>query len=67
MDAGEEMATTDAIVDMLTDFDETELVVKELASDFLDADVTLDALMEDESIEVVGPVFHYQVCVVISS
>ncbi|CAG9530817.1 unnamed protein product, partial [Cercopithifilaria johnstoni] len=60
VDAGEEMATTDAIVDVLTSFEETELIINELASDFLDVGVTLDALMEDESIEVIGPVFHSQ-------
>ncbi|EJW69783.1 hypothetical protein WUBG_19311, partial [Wuchereria bancrofti] len=54
------MATTDAIVDMLTSFEETELAVNEFVSDFLDVDVSLDALMEEEFIEVIGPVIHNQ-------
>ncbi|KAK6109173.1 Immunoglobulin I-set domain family protein [Brugia pahangi] len=54
------MATTDAIVDMLTNFEETELAVNEFVSDFLDVDVSLDALMEEEFIEVIGPIIHNQ-------
>lgn len=62
MDSGEEIATTDAIVDVLEMFEETELAITEFASDILDVDVTLDALMEEEFIEAVGPVFQNQVC-----
>lgn len=61
--AGEEIATTDAVVDVLTSFEESELTVNELGSDILDVDVTLDALMEEESIEAVGPIFHSQVLI----
>ncbi|VBB25891.1 unnamed protein product, partial [Acanthocheilonema viteae] len=61
VDAGEEMATTDAIVDVLTSFEESELALNELASNILDVDVTLDGLMEEESIEAIGPVFHSQI------
>uniref|UniRef100_A0A158Q6S8 Fibronectin type-III domain-containing protein n=1 Tax=Elaeophora elaphi TaxID=1147741 RepID=A0A158Q6S8_9BILA len=60
VDAGEELATTDAIVDILSSFEGTELVINEFASDILDVDVTLDALMEEEFIEAIGPFFHKQ-------
>uniref|UniRef100_A0A1I7VR26 Ig-like domain-containing protein n=1 Tax=Loa loa TaxID=7209 RepID=A0A1I7VR26_LOALO len=60
VDAGEEMATTDAIVDVLTSFEESELAITEFLSDILDVDVTLDALMEEEFIEAIGPAFHSQ-------
>lgn len=66
VDAGEEMATTDAIVDVLTSFEGNELAVTEFATDILDVDVILDALMEEEFIEAVGPVFQNQVCVTIN-
>ncbi|VDP16181.1 unnamed protein product, partial [Onchocerca flexuosa] len=60
VDSGEEIATTDAIVDVLKMFEETELVITDFASDIFDVDVTLDALMEEEFIEAIGPVFHNQ-------
>lgn len=66
MEAGEEVATTNAIVDVLGSFGETELTVIEFLSDFLDVDVTLDSLMDEEVIEVIGPVFQKQVCVMTS-
>uniref|UniRef100_A0A915PMX8 Titin n=1 Tax=Setaria digitata TaxID=48799 RepID=A0A915PMX8_9BILA len=60
VNAGEEVATTDAIVDLLATFEEAELIIIEFTSDILDVDVTLNALMEEEFIEAVGPVFPNQ-------
>lgn len=64
MEAGEEVATTDATVDILVEnFEEVKLVIfeEELPTDVLDVDVSLEALLEDESIEAIGPTFYNQV------
>ncbi|VDN06565.1 unnamed protein product, partial [Thelazia callipaeda] len=60
VEAGEELATTDAIVDVLTSFDKTNLSVTEVSWDEIDVKVSLDAVMDEEFIEATGPTFHYQ-------
>lgn len=61
VEAGEEVATTDGTVDMLATFEETEITISETASDILDVDVSLEALMEEEFIEATGPTSYTQV------
>ncbi|VDK17934.1 unnamed protein product [Anisakis simplex] len=61
IEAGQEVANTEVIVDMMTDnFDEASLEIPEFSSDVLDVDVSMEAIMEEEDIEAVGPIFYTQ-------
>ncbi|VDM43003.1 unnamed protein product [Toxocara canis] len=62
IEAGEEVANTEALVDVAANsFEEVSLDITEFSSDVLDVDVTMEAVMEEEDIEAVGPAFYTQV------
>uniref|UniRef100_A0A914ZQD0 Titin n=1 Tax=Parascaris univalens TaxID=6257 RepID=A0A914ZQD0_PARUN len=61
IEAGEEIANTEALVDVTaSSCEEVSLDVTEFTSDVLDVDVSMEAVMEEEDIEAVGPTFYTQ-------
>uniref|UniRef100_A0A914S4A6 Uncharacterized protein n=1 Tax=Parascaris equorum TaxID=6256 RepID=A0A914S4A6_PAREQ len=53
---------TEALVDVTaSSCEEVSLDVTEFTSDVLDVDVSMEAVMEEEDIEAVGPTFYTQV------
>jgi hypothetical protein len=60
--AGEETAKTEAMVDLLmNDFDETIASFVELLDQILDTDVTMNSVEDADAIEAIAPFFYRQV------